>query len=170
MKKGLFVCLTLMMVLAMAASAAKLDPRKLDSKDGQTVVRQAPKALPSIGLLVSPTGYGDAWRGTASMASKSIVSDPTGVNIGMAFGVASSPCNLVFATSTDSGASFTLDTRATNMNVRIYNGIAMADDGTPFIVWQDRTKNSIQWAKDFGGFAGGLWTDPDTLTRDTVAW
>ncbi|MBI4726590.1 hypothetical protein HY768_05120, partial [candidate division TA06 bacterium] len=172
MKKGLILCLALAMALAMVADAKKMDPRtNLVTKDGDAPMVKAFHAkLPGVGVVVSPTGYADAWRSTAAMTGKSIIVDPTGTNIAMAFGVAGSPCNLVFGYSNDGGANWGTQTIASNMNARIYNGLALDNAGLPYIVWQDRAIHAIQWSRDDGGIGGGLWTSYDTLARDSAAW
>jgi hypothetical protein len=172
MKKCLILCLVFALAFAMAATAKKMDPRtNLITKDGDAPVGKASGAkLPGVGIIVSATGYADAWRATAGMAGKSIVVDPTGTTIGMAFGVTGSPCDLVFGYSLNGGATWDTMTFAGNMNTRIYNGLALDSINRPYIVWQDRNTNSIVWSRDEGGIGGGSWTDPDTLVKDSVGW
>jgi hypothetical protein len=172
MKKGLILCLALLMAFAMVATAKKMDPKAyLCTKDGDSPVFKAPGTkAPSIGVIVNATGYGDAWRSTASMCGKSILSDPTGQTIAMVFGTAGSACDMLFGYSLDGGANWATQTIASNMNARIYNGIAFDNAGLPYILWQDRTLNSMQWSRDDGGVGAGLWSDYDTLCKDSVAF
>jgi hypothetical protein len=172
MKKGLILCLALVLAFAMVASAVKIDRKAtLVTKDGEApAVKVSGAKLPSIGTIINATGYGDAWRGTASAPGKSICVSPDGQTIGTVFGVAGAACNMLFGYSLDGGANWSTQTIASNMNTRIYPGMAFDDALNPYIVWQDRTNNSIQWAMDEGGTGAGLWTTPDTLARDSVAW
>jgi len=176
MKKGLILCLALVMAFAMVAQAKVMDPRtKLVPEDGDARVAKTTSSTkaPSIGLVVGATGYADAWRGTVGMAGKSIVVDPTGTYLGMAYGSVGKGalCNVEFAFSQDGGASWEIQRIASGLNIRIYNGIAFDADLTPYIVWQNRGTNSIQWSKDEGGLGGGFWMDPYVLAGpDSVAW
>ncbi|MBI4727255.1 exo-alpha-sialidase, partial [candidate division TA06 bacterium] len=172
MKKGLILYLGVVLVFTLTAEARKTDPRtNLVTKEGETTVIKASGAkLPGVGTIVSTTGYGDAWRATAGMTGKSIIVDSTGTNIGIGFGKAASPCNLVFSYSNDFGANWGTQTIADSMNTRCYNGLALDNSGRPYIVWQDRNTNTIFWSRDEGGIGGGLWTPPDTLSSDSVAW
>ncbi|MDO9392202.1 MAG: T9SS type A sorting domain-containing protein [bacterium] len=175
MKKGLILCLALVLAFAMVATAKKMDPRaNLVTKDGDApVVKSSGAKLPGVGQIVSATGYGDAWRATAGMAGKSICSDPSGTYLGMVYGISGSPCDLIFGYSLDGGATWgtqTIWAAANPSDTRCYNGLAFDAAITPYIAWQDRTNNSIQWSKDEGGIGAGLWVTPDTLARDSVAW
>ena len=175
MKKGLILCLALVMALAMVANAVKIDKKAtMMTKNGESTAIKATTSkgvVPTFATLVGVTNYADAWRGTSAQYGKSIIVDPTGTSIGIVFGTKSgSLCDMLFGYSLDGGANWATQTMASNMNVRIYNGAALDASGQPYIVWQDRTNNSIQWAKDEGGIGAGLWTSPDTLCRDTVAW
>jgi hypothetical protein len=175
MKKGLILCLALLLAFAVVATAKKMDPRtNLVTKDGDSPLVKAPGVkLPSVGTVVSATGYADAWRATAGMAGKSIASDPTGQTIGMVYGVVGSPCDMLFGYSLDGGSTWgtqTIFSATQASQTRCYNGMAFDNAGLPYIAWQDRFVNSIQWARDDGGVGAGLWTDADTLAKDSVAW
>jgi len=173
MNRHLFVCLGLSLILATAANAKKINPRiNLVTKNGDIQAVKAPTAkLSGVGIIVSTTGYGDAWRATVGMAGKSIVVDPTGTYIGIVFGTKNdSLCDMLFGFSLDGGTNWVTKTIDSNMNVRIYNGMALDSINRPYIVWQDKNTNSIIWAKDADGIGAGLWTPPDTLAKDTIAW
>jgi len=172
MKKGLILCLALLLAFAMAATAKKMDPRtNLATKDGHSPVVKAPGTkLPSVGVIVNATGYAKAWRATVMANLKSICSDPTGQTLGMVFGIPSSDCDMLFGYSLDGGATWGTQTIASNMPFDIFPGLAFDNAGLPYIAWQDDNNTSVQWTRDDGGVGAGLWTDVDTLATTASSY
>lgn len=132
-----------------------------------------PSRVPPGAVIIGPTGFGDAWRGTSGSPGKSIVCSQSGDSLFAVYssfsGNATTPANLIFSSSTDGGLTWSPQTIISNRNARVYNGAAADGNFTPYVTWQDRTGGTAPWPMkhtyDEGGFNGGLWASPIVLTN-----
>jgi hypothetical protein len=178
MRKGLLLCLALMMSLSVAAWAinAKVNTPLNYSKDGETTTRvsSARGTVPPFATKIAATGYADAWRSTSSPCGPSLWVSPDGQTIATVFGVANGTnCDVNFGYSVDGGGNWSFSVIDANLNTRIYNGIRVANvDGNyiPLIAWQDRGINRIKLRYDEGGIGGDSWTPIQNISSDSVAW
>ena len=177
MKKGLILVCALMVGLAFVAYALPVRqmPKNIRESDDIKVdysAATATKAATLPGVIIGPTGYGDAWRGTASSQGKSLIITPDGSAMATVYGRKSATgttADIIFNYSYN-GITWVPMVLATKMNVRIYNGLALDYTWVPYVIWQDRDLNSMQWMKDEGSFGAGSWTTKDTLCRDSAAY